>query len=222
MTGSWAVADQALDQPDECLDTACRLLLARNAPVSLDELAAALGADLAPVAAAIDAHERRGRIGRDADGMVVASAGVSVVPSGYELHIAARVMWAWCANTALGVTSALGLGGVILSRSPYSGADLRTRFSGSRPAPGTTGAVLWPSAAFRDSCQSAASAYCPALGLFEDAAAARAWAAANKVPGEVLTVEEATGRAARRWRGSLDMAGTGAGLAAALAEPPSG
>jgi hypothetical protein len=219
MTGCQAARELALDEPDDCLDTACQLLLTRDAPVSIGQLADELGAGQASVAQVVADHERRGRIGRDTAGMIVASAGVSVVPSAYELHVAARVLWAWCAKTALGVTSALGLGGVILSRSPYSGARLRTCFTGIRPVAGTSGAVLWPSDTFRDSCGSAAANYCPAFSLFESAEAARAWAAENQVPGEILTVEEATGKAAQRWLRSLDIAVKGPRLAAALGQP---
>ncbi len=219
MTQSWAAPNQALDEPDECLDTACRLLLTGGVPISLNELASQLGADPAALAQVVAEHERRGRMGRDAAGLIVASAGVSVVPSVYELHIGARVLWAWCAKTALGVTSALGMGGVIVSRSPYSGVELRASFAGSHPVPGTPGAVWWPSDTFRDSCGSAAAAYCPAFGLFETAEAARAWATEHQVPGDALTVAEATQRAARRWRQSLGAADAGSHLAAALGRP---
>jgi hypothetical protein len=219
---SCAAAASPLDEPDECLDAACRLLLIGDSPIGVNELSRELGADPAAVAQAVLENERRGRIGRDAAGMIVASAGVSVVPSAYELHIGARVLWAWCAKTALGVTSALSMGGVIVSHSPYSGVELRTSFAGSHPVAGTSGAVLWPSETFRDSCASAAEAYCPALSLFESVEAARAWAKENQVPGEVLTVEEATDRAGQRWRQSLDVAVLGSRLAAALLQPLGG
>lgn len=208
-------APPPLDQPDEVLDTACRLLLLSNAPLPIDELAEALGTDPGRVEQAVTEHERRGRIGRDAQGAIVASAGVSIVPSEYELRVGARVLWAWCAKTALGVMSALGMDGVILSRSPHSGTDLRTEFTGSRPV-GTDAVVYWPSDGFRDSCGSAAADYCPSFCLFENARAARAWAEASQVPGEVLALDEATDRAAVRWRQSLDLAGQGRQLRSVL------
>jgi hypothetical protein len=219
---STCAADAApLDQPDEVLDTACRILMTTDAPLAVDELAAALGRDPATIAQAVTEHERRGRIGRDGDGRIVASAGVSIVPSEYELHVGARQLWAWCAKTALGVMSALDMGGQIRSRSPQGGAELRLDFHGSRPDR-TDYVVFWPSDGFRDSCGSAAEDYCPSFSMFQDAAAAADWARQSKVPGEVLSVEAATERAAVRWRASLDITGQGRNLASVLGRPSEG
>lgn len=217
-TVSCAASPLALDQPDEVLDAACRLLMETNTPVSVEELARVLGRDAEAVAGALREHEQRGRVGWGGDGRVVASAGVSVVPSEYELRLGARVLWAWCAKTALGVVSALGMGGQIRWRSPYSGAELSVDFDGSHPA--DTGlAVFWPSDTFRDSCGSAAEDYCPSFSMFENEAAGRAWARTGGVPGEVIGVEEAISRASVRWRHSLDVTGYGRHLTAALAKP---
>ncbi|MEW9548341.1 organomercurial lyase [Nonomuraea sp. NPDC050783] len=203
----------------EVLDVACRALLTTGAPLSVQALATAMGTDPATAEREVGAQEERGRMTRGADGRIVASAGISVVPSDYELHVGARVLWAWCANTALGVMSALALGGEVVSHCPASGARLRTVFDG--PLPREEGrAVHWPSDSFRRTCGSLSAEYCPTFALFESAAAARAWTRARDVPGEVLPVREATERAAVRWRESLDLGGEGRHLPRALTTPP--
>ena len=218
-----ATAGPALDERDETLDAACRILLRTSAPVPLAALAADLGTDPAVVEAAVVAQERRGRVGRDGTGAIVASAGVSVVPSDYVLRLggeppAGWAGWAWCAKTALGVLGAVGAGGWTATRSPASGVEVRAEFLGAEPAdPGL--AVFWPSEDFRDSCASAADEYCPSFSLFESVEAGRRWAAAGGVPGEVLPVREATERAVVRWAASLELAGRGRDLATAWGVP---
>lgn len=217
-----AAGGAALDERDDTLDAACRMLLGTRAAVPLTALAAELGIRLAVVEAAVAEQEQRGRIGRDAAGAIVASAGISVVPSGYELRIgdgsasAARWSgWAWCAKTALGVLGAVGIGGSTATRSPASGATVRARFQGAVPSDPQL-AVFWPSTEFRDTCGSAAQEYCPSFSLFESVEAARRWAAAGDVPGEVVPVREATERAVVRWAASLELGGRGRALARAL------
>jgi hypothetical protein len=89
-----------------------------------------------------------------------------------------------------------------VSRDPVTKAELRTRFEGDRPVPGDA-VAFWPSEDFRDSCQSAAGEYCLTLNLFAGESTARAWAERAGVPGEVLSVAEATERSAARWVANL-------------------
>ncbi|WP_043620259.1 organomercurial lyase [Nonomuraea candida] len=209
----------AVGPPEEVLDVACRALLRTGAPLPLEALATAMGTGLADAEREVATQESRGRMTRDGDGRIVASAGISVVPSDYELRVGARVMWAWCANTAFGVMSALAMGGEVVSHCPAGGALLRTVFDG--PLPREEGrAVHWPSDSFRQSCGSLAQEYCPTFALFENAQAAHAWAGAKGIPGEVLPVREATERARVRWRKSLDLDGEGADLPRLLTAPP--
>jgi hypothetical protein len=219
-----AARSPALDERDETLDAACRMLLRTGAPVPLTALATELGVGPAAVEAAVAEQERRGRVRRDATGAVVASAGISVVPSDYELRIGDDAAstgwagWAWCAKTALGVLGAVGIGGLTATRSLASGAEVRARFDGAIPTDPRL-AVFWPSDEFRDSCASAAEEYCPSFSLFESVEAGRCWAAAGGVPGEVVPVREATERAVVRWAASLDLGDRGRDIAAAWGRP---
>lgn len=178
---------------------AFRALLDTRAPVAVDALARALECDAARARAAVAELERRGLARTDGSGDVVGAYGLSVVPSRDEIEVEGRRYWTWCAKTSLGILGAIGRGGEIASTDPASGRGLRLSFEGSRPASSNL-AVFWPSEEMRSSCSSIVDDFCPNISFFEDAAAAKRWAAANDVPGEVLSVEEATERAAGQWR----------------------
>src|SRR6266700_1235221 len=87
-------ATNELSRPDDTLDTALRLLFTTRRPVPVAVLAARLGVATAALDMTIERFERSGRIRRDEAGMIVASAGVSVVPSDYELVVGDRTCWA--------------------------------------------------------------------------------------------------------------------------------
>jgi len=226
MTADQAVGDAerlvapgtgTLGTTDAVLDAASRLLLRYGRPLTIAELAGDVGSDVATVEAYVVEHEKRGRVIRD-DGVIVAAAGISVVPSAYRMRAGNRDLWAWCATTSLGVLAALGTGGEIVSRDPVSGEELRTTFVGSEPLPSGY-AAFWPSAEFRDSCQSAAGEYCDTLNLFADESTARGWAERAGIVGDVLPVAAAAERAKPRWVASLDVGGAGAPMVAALSAP---
>ncbi len=195
------------DPMDEVLSMACHLLMTTRAPVPVAHLAKRLcdvpGYSADTVAAVIAAHQARGRMALDDNGHIITSAGLSVVADKYEILVGDLRLWAVCAKTALGFVAALGRGGRVVSRSPSTGAWLRTEFTGSRPLDERL-AVFWPSDQLRSSCSSLATDFCPTFSLFEDVPTARAWAADNAVPGEVLSVVEATERAAATWRESFE------------------
>jgi alkylmercury lyase len=179
--------------------TAFRMLLETGVPVTRAGLVADLGLDAAEVDTAVADLECRGLIRRDeGSGDVVGSLGLSAVPSRDEILVDGRRLWTWCAKTSLGVLGALGRGGLIVSRSPVSGRELRQAFDGAQPQ-ATGFVVYWPDLEFSDSCSSAVDDLCPNINLFEDAEAADRWARESGVPGEVLSVEDATVRAVEKW-----------------------
>jgi alkylmercury lyase len=179
---------------DEVMAAAFRSLLRDERPPSADDLAAELGRDADEVEAALDELVRRGRIRRDERGRILASAGLSVVPTEHEVSLPGRTVWTWCAKVALGVLGSVGSGGRVLSQCPQTGRRLRLDFDGPQPRSSDL-AVFWPSRDFTDSCQSAVEQLCPNINFFESEAAAETWTAARGVPGEVLSVEEAVVRA---------------------------
>ena len=183
---------------DDVRTTAFRMLF-DGRPVGLKALAARLGADAASVGSAVEQLEGDGLVRRDADGQLVGSYGLSVVPSKDVLHLPDRQLWTWCIKTALGILAGLGQGGHVVSLSPASAAELTVRFEGDQPVGAEALAVFWPSDEFSGSCSSAVDELCPNLSLFESREVAEEWARAGGVPGEVVSVLEATDRAAAKW-----------------------
>src|SRR5262249_49911340 len=96
--------------PDDARTTAFRMLF-DGQPVGLDALAARLGVDAARAGAAVAQLECDGLVRRDADGRLVGSYGLSVVPSKDVLHLPDRQLWTWCIKTALGILAGVGRGG---------------------------------------------------------------------------------------------------------------
>jgi alkylmercury lyase len=179
---------------DETMAAAFRALLRDEEPVSPAGLAAELGCDPAELEGAIEVLEQRGRLRRDEQGRVVASAGLSLAPTEHAVSLGGRTLWTWCAKVALGVLATAGADGRIYSRCAETGRPLRLDFEGGGPVSNDL-AVFWPSSEFTSSCRSAAEELCPNINFFESSSAAEAWTAGKEVPGEVLPVEEATARA---------------------------
>ena len=194
---------------DEAMAAAFRALLREGQPVSAVRLAAELRCDPSELDEAIDVLEGRGRLRRDEQGRIVASAGISVVPTEHAVSLGGRTLWTWCAKVALGVLGTAGPDGRVDSRCPETGRALRLDFEGGRPASSEL-AVFWPSSDLTSSCGSAVKELCPNINFFESSSAAEAWIAKKGVPGEVLPVAEATARAVE-WASELGVPERAAG-----------
>jgi hypothetical protein len=179
---------------DEAMAVAYRALLRDARPVPVADLAAELGCEVSELAETIDVLERKGRVRRDDEGRILASEGLSVVPTEHAVSLGDRTVWTWCAKVALGVAGTAGPEGRIESRCAETERPVRLDFEGGRPASSDV-AVFWPSSDFTSSCQSAVEDLCPNINFFESSSAAAAWTSTRNVPGEVLPVEEATKRA---------------------------
>lgn len=204
MSAEESIASGKLSRPDETLDRASQLLFASGNALSVHELARQLRHHPDTVTQTIERFEQAGRIRRDANGRIIASAGISVVPADYEVLVGPVRCWAWCAKTGLGVLGALAAGGSLSTRCQASGKELIVTFVDDQPTPNSYG-VLWPSAEFQNSCTSAADQLCATFSLFISAEAARGWARAGNLDAEVITVQEATHRSAARYRHSLGL-----------------
>lgn len=191
-------AARATTEENPLRAAAFRILFETGKPVSAGALAEALGREVCEVEAEAAGLEGDGLIRRDGRGGIVGSVGLSVVPSSSEVHVAGRTLWCWCAKTALGVLAAVGRGGGIVARSPYSGRELRLAFEGASPVPSAL-VVFWPGSEFAAGCSSTVDDLCPNINFFEDAGAAERWATTNRVTGEVLSIEEACARSVGKW-----------------------
>ncbi len=175
-----------------------RLLLDRGAPVAVEDLAQAMKS-VAPVVDARLRHwVRRGAARVDGERRLVAIAGSSVVWDRHEIAVAGHRYWTWCAFDAVGILAALQADGVIRSRDPQSSTPMELAFRAGRPADGA--AVLFMPSAGSSSCASVIDEWCPNANLFENRAAAQAWAREHGVDGRVLELDEAAALGAASWR----------------------
>jgi len=186
------------DLSSEARAAAFHLLLETGEPVQATALAEELGCTLSKAEQAIAKLASQGLIRRDETGAITGSYGLSVVPSQDVIHIQGRQFWTWCAKTSVGVLAALG-GGTVESRCPMSGRPIHLTFDGPTPPKGTGLAVFWPGNELTSCCKSTVDEVCPNINFFESTEAAKSWAASSGVPGEVLSVEEATARSVGKW-----------------------
>ena len=184
---------QDLDRLVEAV--AFRELLSTRAPVAPATLVAAIGMDEATVGRTIAAVADAGHLRLSADGDVVGSAGLSVVPSRHLLTVEGERYWTWCAWDAVGILAALGASGLVQSRDPQSGRPVEVAFHDGQPGP--TPAVIFM--VDLPTYSSAHDEWCPLVNLFESDATAGDWADASGLAGSVVTVAEAASRGARRW-----------------------
>src|SRR5690349_17363009 len=76
---------------------AFRLLLETGRPVSAEQIADEIKAAPTTVETVLRQLAAAGRIRVSAEGYVVGSAGLSVVPAAHELWLGPRRFWTWCA-----------------------------------------------------------------------------------------------------------------------------
>jgi alkylmercury lyase len=204
------------------LASAFRLLLDDRRPVSPTRLAEALAIEPERVERTLARLDQQGRIRRDQTGVVTGSHGLSLTATPHELVLEQepgqeRRYWTWCAWDAVGILAALDASGRIRSTSPASGAPIQLDFDHGSPRQADPDLVVFfadtdcctPAADTGDSsdCRGAGSViddWCPLVNFFEDAHAARAWAARHSVAGTAVPLAEATSQGKAAWRRWID------------------
>jgi hypothetical protein len=181
---------------------AFRLLLAHARPLSVEEMADAIGTVPADAAIAMAELAAAGRVRVDG-ARLTGSAGLSVAPDRHEIELSGRRFWTWCAYDVFGIFGATGASGTAVSSSPADGTTIGLRFLEGRPEPAE--AVLFrPDADLMGSCDNVYEQWCPNSNLFRHAEMAEAWAAERGIGGQVLTLGEASEQATREWAPLLD------------------
>jgi len=138
---------------------AFRLLVTKQKPIEMEELAEATGIKSNRLSGLLDELNSAGRIRRDTAGRVVGSAGLSVIPDRHEIHLQGRKFWTWCAYDILGIFGALGASGRAISPRP-GGPVIELQFQRGRPV--DNHAVLFrPDEDLMSFCENVYEEWCP-------------------------------------------------------------
>jgi alkylmercury lyase len=170
------------------------VLLTTREPVAPATLARLAGADDGPVAEALDGLARAGRIDRDAQGLVLGAAGLTLGDGPHALAVDGHPFRTWCAFDALGIPAALGSDAHVQTACGVCGSPIEIELSEGRPK-GRNSARLWLSAGGADM----RADFCTPTVLLCSAAHARAWAERHGRHGRVLTLAGATDLGAANW-----------------------
>ena len=189
--------DPANDAQTVIRAAAFRLLLAKDGPISVRELAAATGIRRRELREHLEDLDRIGRIRRDESGRVVGSAGLSVIKDRHEIELDGRRFWTWCGYDIFGIFGALGASGRATSLCP-DGGTIEIRFEQGRPV--TSDAVLFlPDAELMSSCNNVYEEWCPSSNLFTDVEKAVNWASETGMGGRIMSLADASKLGASAW-----------------------
>jgi Alkylmercury lyase len=175
-----------------------RLLYGVRRPVSLEELADALGSTLDVVQPLVGDLEKRGHLVRDGDDQVLGAAGLSVIPTPHVFVTNAGPRWTWCAWDALGIGLLLSKGTVVRSHCPQTGTPIEVRFRGRRIASTPRNAVLLMPE--RSASCVTVEDWCPLVNLMADADKARDYMKAHGISARIVQVSDAAYDSARSYR----------------------
>ena len=170
-------------------------LLEAPQPVSVALLAERLETGIGALEQELAALVERGWIRRDADGGVVGSRGLSIAPTRHELELPQGRRFTWSAYDTLGIFGALGSSGRIRSRTPLE-EPVELEVVDGRPVDADRVVLFFP----QRQVASVIDEWCPLANFFLDAEAARTWATASDVEGQVLSLAEASERGTADWR----------------------
>jgi alkylmercury lyase len=192
-----------VDTGDLVRKAAFQLLATTSAAVAPATLAEFTGIKPERLAVVLDQLNAAGRIRRDADGHVVGSAGLSVVPERHEVELEGRRFWTWCAYDILGIFGALSASGRASSPSPLGGQPIDVVFV--RGVPQRDDVVLFrPAADLEDGCENVYADWCPNSNLFATHQLAAGWAKQSGIEGTVLDLGAASSLATADWKPLAD------------------
>ena len=170
-------------------------LLEAPQPVSVRLLAERLGTTVGALEQQLAVLAAEGWIRRDPEGSIVGSRGLSIEPTRHELELPQGRRFTWCAYDTLGIFGALAVSGRIRSRTPLE-EPVELEVVAGRPAAADGVVLFFP----QRQVTSVVDEWCPLANFFLDAEAARTWAIASEVEGQVLPLEQASVRGTADWR----------------------
>jgi hypothetical protein len=188
-----------MDAGDLVRTAAFRLLATRAESIATATLAEVTGIKPERLAAVLDQLDAAGRIRRGADGHVVGSAGLSVVPDRHQMELEDKRFWTWCAYDILGIYGALSASGRAVSSSPLGGQPIEVDFVQGLPQ--RDDVVLFrPAADLEDGCENVYAEWCPNSNLFATHDLAEGWAKEHEIDGRVLGLGAASTLATADWK----------------------
>ena len=106
--------------------------LAKGEPVTILQLAEALGTTVSTTEALVKASALNPLIHADEGGRIMAFAGLTGTPTHHQLTVSGRKLWAWCAQDSLFIPELLGVTAEIESRDPETDELIRLTVSPAR------------------------------------------------------------------------------------------
>jgi alkylmercury lyase len=175
-------------------EAAFALLLAHDRPVTIAELADALGQGHETVGLIAARVEAAGWLDRDALGQITGSAGLSLTHGPHRLDIAGHRFRTWCAYDALGIAGALRADATIETTCPICELAIRVPMHAGHPARKRP-ERLW----FANEGDDLRSDFCARTVLLCSSKHGRAWASQHDNQGRLLDLETATELGSKTW-----------------------
>jgi len=184
------------------LAAAFRLLLDPARPVEVSLLSSVTGKDPALVEADLAQMCAAGRVQRTDAGAVTGCLGLTLEVTSHGILVNGVALHTWCALDAFGIMAALGATGWIESTSPLTGRRLHVDVDAGIPRETAAPWVVF--IAERRPVGSVRAEWCPLVNMFEDAEAARTWAAAGNVSGQAFSLPETAAFGKALWQPRID------------------
>lgn len=178
-----------------------RLLLEDGRPIDREEWAAAAETDIGALNTILEGTETKGRVALDTEGRLVGIAGLTIEPTRHEVEIDGTTRWTWCALDAIGILGALEADGIVLSRDPRRGNEVRIAFTDGKPDDDATLFILGG----YDGAN-AVEEWCPLVNFFSSRQDAEEWVQSEGLEGDIVSVTEIASQAADMWHPVVDPA----------------
>jgi alkylmercury lyase-like protein len=178
-----------------------RLLLEEGRPVDRAEWAAAAGTDVEALNTILEGAETKGRVQLDTEGRLIGIAGLTIEPTRHKVEINGTTRWTWCALDAIGILGALEADGIVHSKDPRRGDEVRIAFTDGEPDGDATLFILGGYDG-----DNTVEEWCPLVNFFSSRQDAEEWVQSEGLKGDIVSVTEIASQAADIWLPVVDPA----------------
>jgi Alkylmercury lyase len=179
------------------LAAAFAVLVDSGTPATVTGLAEATGYSGGHVAADLADLTGAGRMQRTAAGDVSGCMGLTLEPTSHTISINGTLRHTWCALDAFGIMGALRASGWIDSLNKMTGRTFHVDIADGLPLGADPSWVVF--ILDRGPVSSVIAEWCPLVNIFENADAARFWAAGHGVSGESLSLAATADFGTKMW-----------------------